>query len=156
MGSYDEDFLGWLEQQVALLRAERFSELDFAQLLQHLEDLAENQELELQFEFHGILVGLLKIQLSSATDPRWADDITELRYRLLSRVERSPSLMNHAPELFARAWEQARDVAKKHFETLGEHVVMPKGCVCTMLQAMDVDFVPAGEQRRPLPARDVW
>lgn len=146
---YDKDLLSWAEQQAAHLRSGNQSDLDFEYLREFLEDVADHEKLAAQQALFGILLRLLKLQQSAVTDSAWTNETTELRYGLLSRIERSPSLMSHVPALFDRAWDQARDAAKKYFDTRSETVAIPRDCLCTLAQAMDVDFLPAGERRKP-------
>lgn len=53
-------------------------------------------------------------------------------------IERSNAVM----KLFAKAWPQARRIARKSFEWHGENVQPPVDCPYTLEQVLDADFLP--------------
>ena len=81
---YDEDFYVWTEVQADLLRARRFEALDLANLIEEVEALGRAERKEVLSNATVIIEHLLKLQYSSATDPRsgWIDSILEHRTRL--------------------------------------------------------------------------
>lgn len=147
--AYDTDVLRWSEEQAALLRAGRLAELDYAHILEELEDMGREQKLALQSLFRQILIHLLKLDLSPATDPRgkWVDELVEFRAQAQTRLDDTPSLAHHADALFHKAWQQARSGAVKSFQAYGEQVAIPDACPYSMAQCLDTDFVPAGGGR---------
>jgi len=57
---YEEDYLAWIEQQVALLRAERTDDLDLGHLIEELEDLGRSEWRELENRLEALLAHMLK------------------------------------------------------------------------------------------------
>jgi len=141
---FDRDFLRWTETQASLLRDGRLDALDCGNLIDVLEGIGREERLAVQTAFRNILVRLLKLAMSPARGDRiiLVESITEHRNQLQTRLESTPSLMRHAPELFERAWCQARRAAEKTFEAQGEPVEVPQDCPFSMSAAMDVDFLP--------------
>jgi len=144
--AYDTDLLRWSEEQAALLRAGRLAALDYEHILEELEAMGREQKLALQSLLRQILIHLLKLDLSPATDPRgkWVDELVEFRAQAQTRLEDTPSLAHHAEELFLKAWQQARRGAEKSFQAYGEDVAIPEQCPYSIEQCMDTDFVPRG------------
>lgn len=140
----DLDFLDWIRKQSALLRAGRLGELDLEQIAEELEDMGKEQKLALQSLMRQILLHLLKLQLSPAHSPRmkWTEEVIEFRDQAQARIEATPSLKHHAPELFAKAWPQARRAARKSFELYGESVEVPEICPYSIEQVLDPDYFP--------------
>ncbi len=145
---YEQDFLRWTEQQAALLRAGRLADLDLEHLREEIEDMGKEQKLALQSLLRMILVHLLKLEFSPAHDPRnkWIEEVLEFRAQADSRLEDTPSLRHYADELFAKAWPQARKIARKSFEIYGEDVQTPVECPYTLEQVLDSDFLPGRGQ----------
>ena len=86
--------LRWSEEETTLLRAGRFADLDHEHILEELEAMDREQRRALQSLFRQILIHLLKLDLSPATNPRgnWVDDLVELRAQAQARLEDTPSL----------------------------------------------------------------
>ncbi|MBK1732025.1 hypothetical protein CKO41_09520 [Thiococcus pfennigii] len=141
---YDTDFLRWTEEQAALLRAGRFSELDYEHIREELEDMGREQKVALQSLFRQIFIHLLRLDLSPAAAPRgkWVDELVEFRAQAQTRLEETPSLRHYADELFDKAWRQARRGAAKSFEAYGEAVTVPEACPYSLGECLDHDFIP--------------
>jgi Domain of unknown function DUF29 len=57
---YEEDYLAWTEQQVALLRARRTEDLDLGNLIEELEDMGRGEWRELENRLETLLAHMLK------------------------------------------------------------------------------------------------
>lgn len=143
--TYDRDFLRWTEQQAALMRAGKVSELDFEHIIEEIESMGNEQKFALQSLFRQILQHLLKLQLSPATDPRagWIEEVSEFRDQAQARMDATPSLAHYAPALFEKAWQLVQRSAQKSFSAHNERVVVPAECPFTLDQVLDIDFIPA-------------
>ena len=141
---YEQDFLRWTEQQAALLRAGRLADLDIEHLREEIEDMGKEQKLALQSLLRMILVHLLKLEFSPAHDLRnqWIEEVLGFRAQAENRLEDTPSLRHYADELFAKAWPQARKIARKSFEIYGENMQVPVECPYTLEQVLGSDFLP--------------
>lgn len=147
--TYETDFLRWTQEQSALLRAGKWAELDQEHIAEYLEDMGREQKLALQSLLRQILLHLVKLQHSPAAAPRskWTEEIIEFRDQAQARIDATPSLKHHAPELFDKAWQQARGAAQRTFELHGEQVSVPDICPYRIEQALDPDYFPGSEQR---------
>jgi soluble lytic murein transglycosylase-like protein len=142
--TYETDFLHWTQEQSAALRAGQSAALDWEHIAEALEDMGREQQLALQSLLRQILVHLLKLQLSPPWTPRakWIEEIIEFRDQAQARIEATPSLARYAPELFSKAWQQARRAAERAFALYGEPVQVPVVCPYSVDQALDPDFFP--------------
>lgn len=149
--TYETDFIDWTQEQSALLRAGKWAELDLEHIAEELEDMGKEQKLALQSLLRQILVHLIKLEHSPAREPRskWTEEIIEFRDQAQARIEATPSLKHYTPELFAKAWQQARRAADKTFELHREQVSVPEICPYSIEQVLDPDYFP-GAERSPL------
>jgi hypothetical protein len=145
------DFLGWIEEQSALLRAGRVDELDLEQIAEELEEMSKEQQLALQSLMRQILLHLLKLHLSPAHSPRtkWIEEVIEFRDQARARIEATPSLKHDAPEPFAKAWPQARSAVRKSFELFGGSANVPEVCPYSVEQVLEPDYFPRSGDRIP-------
>jgi len=141
---YEEDPYLWAQAQVALLRDQRFAELDLAHLIEEVEDLAGALRRSVRNRTITIMMHLLKLQHSPASDPRlgWRETIRTQRTRLLNDL--TPSLRQELggelDELYARARHDAEASLRDH----GEHAAadaLPGGCPYNIDQ-IEGDWLP--------------
>jgi len=142
--SYETDFIQWTQEQSALLRAGKWAQLDYANIAEELEEMGKEQKLALQSLLRQILVHLLKLEHSPAAAPKikWTEEVIEFRDQAQSRIDATPSLKHHAPELFDKAWQQARRAAAKAFALYNEEVSLPERCPYSLEQVLDPDYLP--------------
>ncbi len=142
--TYETDFLSWTQQQSALLRAGRWTQIDREHIAEELEEMGKEQKLALQSLLRQILLHLLKLNYSPAQSPkgRWAEEIIEFRDQAQARIEATPSLKHYAPDLFDKAWQQARRAAEKTFALHREQVKVPEHCPYSLEQVLDPEFFP--------------
>lgn len=142
--TYDTDFLRWTQEQSALLRAGKWAELDQEHIAEELDDMGREQQLALQSLLRQILLHLLKLAYSPARAPRtkWVEEIIEFRDQAQARIDVTPSLKHHAPELFEKAWLQARRAADKSFALYGEPVMLPLLCPYSLEQTLAPEYFP--------------
>lgn len=119
---YEGDFVLWLEDVAAKLRARDFAGLDVENLLEEVESLGRSQRKELKSRLITLLAHLLKrLYIDSVYDNRgWELTIREQRKELLLLLEQSPSLRNYFSEVFEEAYaialsEVREDYAKVAF-----------------------------------------
>jgi hypothetical protein len=90
---YDTDYVAWLEEQVAHLRAGRLAALDVDNVAQELDSLikAERQQLENRLEV--LILHLLKRDHQpSQRSNRWRATVQEQRTRIRRLLRDSPSV----------------------------------------------------------------
>ena len=80
---YDQDFYAWTQEQVALLRAGKWHELDCEHLIEEMEDLGRSARKELRSYLEGLVMHLLKWRYQPDYQTRsWRDSIVENRARI--------------------------------------------------------------------------
>jgi Domain of unknown function DUF29 len=109
---YDTDFVAWLDEQAAHLRAGRLSALDIENVAEELEGLARSDRHELANRLETLILHLLKWdhQLDQRSN-RWRSTVAEQRRRIRRLLKESPSLRRSlestAHEVYPEAIEQA-------------------------------------------------
>lgn len=119
MSDYDTDILVWSEQQAALLRRRAAGELlneadlDWSNIAEEIESLGRSDRRELRSRVATILVHLIKLEASPATDPRagWRVTVLEQRAGLRDVRRDSPSLTRTVAAVVAEEIEAAREIA---------------------------------------------
>jgi hypothetical protein len=105
---YEEDYLGWIEQQVVLLRAGRSDELDLGNLIEELEDIGRAEWRELENRLETLLAHMLKRDHQFEKRSRsWDHTIDDQRRRLERLFKRSPSLRRDLADTLAEIYPYA-------------------------------------------------
>jgi Domain of unknown function DUF29 len=109
---YDTDFVAWLEEQAAHLRAGRLSALDTENVAEELEGLARSDRHELANRLETLILHLLKWDHQpDQRSNRWRSSMAEQRRRIRRLLEDSPSLQRSveitARKVYPEAIEQA-------------------------------------------------
>ena len=141
MSLYERDFYGWSQEQAALLRAGRLTELDTPNLLEEIEEMGRNAENELLSRLEVLFIHLLKWRFQPARRGRsWRLSIAEQRRKIARRLERSPSLKHKLPGILVDAYGDAVLGAER--ETGLDASVFPAESPWTFEQIMDAAFLP--------------
>ena len=118
MADYDTDTLLWSECQAALLRrmgaGERVNDqVDWPNVAEEIESLGISQRHQLRSRLHTILLHLIKLQASPATDPRrgWKQTILRERAEIRGLMKDLPSLRPVVPALIDDELNEARTLA---------------------------------------------
>jgi hypothetical protein len=107
---YDTDYVLWLQEQVAHLRAGRLHALDVQNVAEELESLNKSQQQQLENRLEVLILHLLKWDHQpDQRSNRWRSTVVE---------QRGPSqrLLRHSPSLKRSLEEAARDVYKEPVE----------------------------------------
>jgi Domain of unknown function DUF29 len=109
---YDVDYVAWLEEQAAHLRAGRFAALDAGTVAEELEGLARSDRHELANRLETLILHLLKWDHQpDERSNRWRSSVAEQRRRIRRLLRDSPSLQPSlqvtAREVYPEAIEQA-------------------------------------------------
>jgi hypothetical protein len=140
---YDEDFYVWVEHQADLLRKGRFRDLDLAHLIEEVEDLGTNLRNAVTSRTREIILHLLKLQYSRATEPRrgWRDSVGKQRDDL--ELEITPSLRRHLIGELESVYQLARRRAIDDLAQDGiEPNQLPPSCPYTFEQIVDSVWRP--------------
>jgi hypothetical protein len=145
--SYDEDYAAWIGQQVALLRARRFGELDLPNLIEELEALVRSERRELQSRLEVLLTHLLKWDHQPGFRSRsWELTIREQRRKVRELLDESPSLKPALDDIVRKAYRGA--VVEAVRQTGFARTVFPRS-VPYSLDALLADDGPADSASRP-------
>lgn len=140
---YERDFVLWLEEQARLLREGRFDQLDLDNLIDEIEDMGRSNRKAIKNNLVIVLLHLLQHQYQHQPEQRsrsWMASIVAHRQRLRDDLEESPSLRNHAGDVFGRAYADAR--VRAQVETGRRLRTFPAQPPYTLDQALDPDFLP--------------
>lgn len=120
MSDYDTDILTWAEHQAELLRrraAGRLvndAEVDWSNVAEEIESLVKAQDRELASRINTVLLHLMKLQTSPATEPRagWRDTILEQRDEIERLLSDAPSRRSRLSDIIAEEIGRARRRAR--------------------------------------------
>ena len=141
---YERDFHAWTQAQAALLKAGTPDRGDLDHLAEEIEDMGREQRHAAGSRIRLVLIHLLKLRHSPATEPRpgWRAEIRNARAEIADRLVDSPSLRPYPPRLFDRAWSRARSIAADRMEAYGVQTTIPRQCPFTLEQALDESCWP--------------
>lgn len=140
---YDTDFSLWIERQIALLRGGRFDEIDIDHLIEEMEGLSRKEKQEVESRALLILVHLLKLSFSSASEPRrgWRRTVMVQR-RSLDRML-TTTLRQHLSAQVYTLYQDARRLTAVELETDAvEPDVLPEACPYTLDEVLDAEWLP--------------
>jgi Domain of unknown function DUF29 len=141
---YEDDPYLWAQAQAALLRDQRFAELDLANLIEEVEDLGGSLKRAVRSHARRIMEHLLKLEHSPATEPRlgWRATVRTQRSELLDHL--TPSLRRELEgelaELYARARHDAEASLRDHGEQAAAEA-LPEACPYGM-DEIEGDWLP--------------
>lgn len=103
--SYEADYYGWIEDQVALLKAGRLSEIDRENIAEEIKDVGTRQYDHLENAARALLYNLLKWDLlPDRRSPSMVLTIDAHREQIAVLLERNPSLAVDVAEALADAY----------------------------------------------------
>ena len=123
---YEKDFVVWSQQQAEALRAAARGgsnqQLDWENLAEEIEGLAISQRRELKSQIRRVIEHLLKLENSSAIEPRrgWIESINDARMEIEAVVEDSPSLKNEITAAIAAEMARGSRKAVRDLEKYGD------------------------------------
>lgn len=105
---YEEDYAAWLEAQVALMRADRWSEIDKDNLLDEVESLGRSEFNAFVSAIRVVLMHMLKWDFQEDYRSRsWANSITGHRHRIEKALGDNPSYRARIDEASHEAYQRA-------------------------------------------------
>jgi Domain of unknown function DUF29 len=124
---YQDDLYGWVEAQIALLKAGRLTEVDAENIAEELADVGHDQYDKLESALGVLMMHLLKWDHQSTHRSRsWVNTVHEQRKRIARVLRKNPSLKSRIPEATEEGYEDARDNAAA--ETGIAKKLFPKAC----------------------------
>jgi hypothetical protein len=111
---YADDLYGWVEDQIALLKAGQLSEIDATNIADELSDVGNEQYDKLESAIRVVLLHLLKWDHQPSHRSRsWVLSIREHRRRIDRVLRKNPSLKPSIEEAMGEAYEDALDDAMR-------------------------------------------
>ena len=141
--AYEEDFFAWTEEQVQLLRAGEFSQLDIENIAEELEDMGRSIRRELRNRLAVLTMHLLKWTYQPGhRSPSWSATIREQRAQIAELIEESPSLRPLPARDLRKIYRIA--VNKAVADTGLPEATFPPECPFSPEQILSEDFLPEG------------
>lgn len=107
--AYDEDYAAWLENQIALMRVDRWADVDKDNLLDEVESLGRSDFKSFASAIRIVLIHMLKWDHQPERRTRsWQASITEHRLQIGEELRDSPSYRARIDEAVERAYAIAR------------------------------------------------
>ena len=105
---YEADYFGWLEDQIALLKAGRLSEVDAQNLAEEIKDVGSREYDKLENALTALTYNILKWDLLPERRSTSAVlSIDAHRDQITALLRRNPSLSNEAVEALEQAYVYA-------------------------------------------------
>lgn len=112
--AYRDDLFGWVEDQIALLKAGNLSQIDAENIADELSDVGNEQYDKLESAIRIVLVHLLKWDHQPERRSRsWSLSIQEHRRRIQRVLKKNPSLKSNIDDAVDEAYEDAVGDAKR-------------------------------------------
>jgi hypothetical protein len=140
---YETDFMAWLEEQVAHLRAGRLAALDVENVAEELEGLMKSQRQQLENRLEVLILHLLKWDHQpDERSNRWRSTVAEQRRRIRRLLRDSPSLNQPLEEAAREVYPEA--VEQAAIETQISETVFPGSLPYSLEQIFEREL-PASE-----------
>ena len=99
--SYREDVFAWAMEQARLIRAGRFEVLDRENVAEEIESVGRSVRSELRSRVGTVVEHLLKLEGSSAVEPRrgWTATVRRSRLAVEDLLDEAPSLRRELPAM---------------------------------------------------------
>jgi transposase len=141
MINYEHDFYGWTQEQAALLRSGRLTELDTIHLLEEVEDMSGSKRRELKNRLAVLIAHLLKwLYQPGRRGHSWSLTIDEQRQEIADVIQENPGLKPEIAEQLRKAYRIAILQAAK--ETGFAKKVFPETCPWEFEMIIDDEFFP--------------
>ena len=138
---YEADLVAWAEDNAALLRARRLTEIDVEHLAEELEDMGKSERRALGSHLQVLVMHILKWEFQPERRSRsWRLPILSARHGIHEILADSPSLKPRAEGLVAKGYALARERAIT--ETGLPDSRFPESCPYRIEQLLDDDFWP--------------
>ncbi|RUQ29200.1 MAG: DUF29 domain-containing protein [Candidatus Competibacteraceae bacterium] len=138
---YENDFHAWTLENAALLRQQRFTEIDVDHIAEELENMGRSERHELTNRFAVLLAHLLKWRFQpERRGNSWRYTIEEQRRRIKRLLDENPSLGSRLEKAFENAYGDAVLIAAREMDC--DKNTFPTACSFTQKQAMDSDYWP--------------
>ena len=137
---YDTDYFQWIEETLTKLKASKFSEVDWENLIEEIEDMGRSEKRAIYSNLKILLLHLLKYRYQQEKRSKsWRSSIREHRQRLHRAFKESPSLKRYFESIIDESYEDARGLASD--ETGLNIDKFPEQCSFSIEEILDMDFL---------------
>jgi len=151
---YDRDYVAWLEEQVAHLRAGRLSALDVENVAEELEGLMRSQRQQLENRLEVLILHLLKWDHQpDQRANRWRSSVEEQRTRIRRLLRDSPSLKREVEAMMRDVYPDAVRAAtiETQFSARAFPEVLPYSMDQIFERELPADGLPDSRPKRKKP-----
>jgi hypothetical protein len=139
--NYETDFYTWTQQQAALLKAGRLSEIDVDNIIEEIETMGRSEKREYESRLSVLLLHLLKWQYQPVRRGRsWLLTIKEQRIQFIEVMNDNPGLKPQLSSIIKSAYRLSLVRASK--ETGLDDTTFPPECPWTIEQITEQTFFP--------------
>lgn len=139
--TYETDFYSWTQQQAGLLKAGRFSDADFENIIEEIESMGRSEKRELESRLAVLLQHLLKWKYQPARRGKsWELTIKWQRVDFLKVLRDNPGLKSKLAGLLIDAYQSA--VIKASEETGIDESDFPTTCPWSFEEIANSLFYP--------------
>ena len=146
---YETDIMEWSEHQAALLRrlaaGERVNDqVDWPNVIEEIETVGRSERTALGSQVNRVILHLMKLEASPATDPRrgWLDTIDEARAAIDRILEDSPSLRRELPGIVQAELRRVRKLVQAALDRYGETPRVPLDSLDYAANQVTGDWLP--------------
>jgi Domain of unknown function DUF29 len=139
---YERDYYSWALHQARALKEHRLEDLDWENLSDEVEGLANTERRELRSRLEVLLEHLLKWQFQANRRSRsWKTTVALQRLKIREHLDENPGLKPYVAEVLAQAYKAARlDVSGRFLRRTDPQP--PDSCPWTFEQVTDEQFWP--------------
>jgi hypothetical protein len=131
----------WAETTAEHLRQQHYDQVDWANLIEEIEDMSRRERKSLKANLIVVLLHLLKWQYQpDYRSGSWRGSIREHRRRINDDLQDSPSLVPYLQTIFAECYASARNQAAD--ETGLPLETFPILCPYTAEQTLNAEYLP--------------
>jgi hypothetical protein len=139
---YEQDYYTWALQQARALKEHRLEDLDWENLSDEVEGLANSEWRELRNRLEILLAHLLKWQFQANRRNRgWRATVAVQRLEIRQHLDENLGLNSSSPYILAEAYEPARVYVTMRF-LRDSDPQPPDSCPWTFEQVMNERFWP--------------
>ena len=144
---YEQDFVVWLDEQAAKLRARAHTELDWDNLAEEIESVSRRERREIEERLEVLISLLLKWEFQPGfRSHSWQSALSEQRSWIDGIIKTSPSLRGYPARILRRAYQAG--LCKAVDQTGLKPSQFPSSPPFTARQALNYKFWP-GEPFSP-------
>ena len=137
---YDRDYLKWIETTVEKLRLRDYSNIDWENMIEAIEDMGRTERRSLESNLVVVIMHLLKWQFQpDKRSGSWKGSIAEHRRRIRKSFQDSPSLQPYLERVFSECYS---DVIEQASAETGFAIETFPLCVYTSAEVLDSNFWP--------------